>query len=329
MPDAPFYSPASWMNDISSSIGSKTLTQIALPGSHDSGAYDFTAEVLDQYQTQLLEAVVGVVKKMREEWWLWPVGWLSDKVVVKAIKDWSKAQNLDIGDQLNAGVRWLDLRTMIYEGQPYLFHGFVAHSASEALDQVKSFLNAQPKEIVILSFSHMPNSMTTEQHVALANLIQTKLGSSAICPDLQFRTIGEMQQQGTRAVVFYTAPFTGRPDWLLTESDFLYPISCEAETVGDLISKANAGIAGYTGPLPVKVGFTITPGTSDIMSSISNQFDPFSGTHDLHWFTGGVRDSIDSWMTSHAGTKFGVVSTDFINETNLVADCVNRNSAEA
>lgn len=323
------------MGDLSGPIGPKKLAEITLPGSHDSGAYNFTAEKLDQYQSDGIRRVQAAAKALKQMAAMaWLTGLITDGVLAKSVGDWGRAQRINIGEQLNAGIRWLDLRTMIYPqpgGVPYLYHGFVAHTVSEALDQTKAFLDAQSKEIVVLSFSHMPSDMTGTQHAELASLIQTKL-SSLICPslsNLKSKSISELQALGQRAVVFYSDLFTGRPDWMLDENNFYQEIPCEAARVDDLVRKANQEITSYAnrgGFFPVKVGFTTTPSKDDVANSIGNQFNPFSKKHDLRWFTEDVRESIDSWISSQESTQLGVVSTDFVEESNLVADCVKRNA---
>jgi hypothetical protein len=314
------------MRDLPQPLRAKKLTEITLPGSHDSGAFDFSAEVLDQYQTDLIKKVKAAVDVLRHiPSMVGVVAWITDTVLTKAVTDWGKAQNLDIGGQLQLGIRWFDLRTMMYQGAPYLYHGFVAHPVSNALDQVKAFIDDWPSEIVVLYFSHMGTLQDTD-HVALADSIRTQFGLEHIwsSSDLTSQTVAQLQAGGKQLVVFYDAAFPSRSQypWLLQQSDYYYKPDVEKNTTDALISAYDDVIAQYKGSLPFNVGLTTTPITVDVAWSIANQFNPFSKTHDLEWFTEEVRDALPNWMVGNPSTRLGVVSTDFVDETGLLALCL-------
>lgn len=153
---------ANWMRTFNNSTGNsffgKTLSQICLPGSHDAGMYTLTKSTF-----------------------------------------WSNSCNtqtqlIDIGSQLNSGVRYFDLRPTVWDqsSEMYLGHfssssggqGSLGQDMTSALQQVKNFAsNANnSQEIVILKFSHYTTQDdsgfgTTLKKSLLDNYINPILGS--------------------------------------------------------------------------------------------------------------------------------------------------------
>ena len=91
--------------------GTRRLSQLSIPGTHDSGA--------------LYEPLGGT----------------------------AKCQNTTITQQLNFGVRFLDIRCCDINDAFYIYHGSVDERQTfiQVLDQVIGFLNSNPSECVIMS----------------------------------------------------------------------------------------------------------------------------------------------------------------------------------
>lgn len=72
------------------------------------------------------------------------------------IFNWSITQHDDIKDQLNGGVRYLDLRvaTKPADGDIYFLHGLYGSKIYQPLQQVAEWLSSHSNEIVILDFQH-------------------------------------------------------------------------------------------------------------------------------------------------------------------------------
>ncbi len=75
----------------------------------------------------------------------------------------AKCQNLNLTDQLNAGVRFLDIRCRHFNNAFAIHHGSVYQNANfdDVLNAVTAFLNAHPSEAVIMSIK--------EEHTASGN----------------------------------------------------------------------------------------------------------------------------------------------------------------
>lgn len=126
---------ANWMAELSPLIQNKAITEIALPGSHDAATDKLTER-----------SPLAVDTKAHKLPWV-PRG---------TMLAWSKAQNLNIKEQLETGSRYLDLRICHNPTKNNLYscHGFEGDNINIILTDIKEFLNAHPKEIIVLDFQH-------------------------------------------------------------------------------------------------------------------------------------------------------------------------------
>lgn len=80
------------------------------------------------------------------------------KVVPWIVRRWVITQDLSAAQQLEAGVRYFDLRFSLkrMSGQTlfHFVHGLFAQVVQEPFNEILSFLNAHPKEFVILDCQH-------------------------------------------------------------------------------------------------------------------------------------------------------------------------------
>ena len=110
-----------WMEYYSDVLGNLRLTELTLPGTHDSGTYQPASPIL---------------------------------------YDFLRTQSMSLRDQLNLGIRVLDLRI----GQNSPGNYIISHdkyrtqySLSDALQEIVDFIDATGKEIVILDFHRFNN----------------------------------------------------------------------------------------------------------------------------------------------------------------------------
>jgi 1-phosphatidylinositol phosphodiesterase len=155
-----------WMELYAPCIESLMLTELTLPGTHDAGTYP--AKGATQY--------------------------------------WSQTQYLNIHDQLEQGVRAVDLRLKIKGSGDDRFQ--ITHdvylmdlSLISVLDQINAFLNSTNKEIVILDFHRFVDSWSDQDFKDLANLINKKLKDKLIPPTAKNQTLGEIWKTQGRVVV--------------------------------------------------------------------------------------------------------------------------------
>ncbi|MEN0052617.1 MAG: phosphatidylinositol-specific phospholipase C domain-containing protein [Mucilaginibacter sp.] len=140
------YNPAHWMEDtLFPAKGNLTLKDIVIPGSHDAG----------------MSALNGVGGTQSGS--INPCNTLTQK--------------LNIGKQLNAGIRMFDLRVGQFKNSIYTKHsssdcmaeamgGGYGERFKDILDSVKTFLDQHQKEFIILTFSHFCQKEASASKVA-------------------------------------------------------------------------------------------------------------------------------------------------------------------
>jgi hypothetical protein len=140
------YNPASWMEDtLFPAKGNLTLKDIVIPGAHDAGM-------------SALNGTGGIHGSSIN-----PCNTLTQK--------------LNIGEQLNAGIRMFDLRVGAFKNAIYTKHsssdcmadamgGGYGEQFKDILDSVKMFLNRHKKEFIIITFSHFCPKEASADHVA-------------------------------------------------------------------------------------------------------------------------------------------------------------------
>jgi len=218
-------STASWMRDIaaSGSLGSRPLTTLLIPGTHDTGTYNITAgsAMADDGNFNGEKFVTDITGKV--------TGWcdkdfackhtlgkllhtLVDPInkdavgIVKSVQaPWSKSQDETVLQQLKGGVRFLDLRVQAMGRNSFaIVHSMVSVSLNGILDDVVTFCNdpASSREIILLSITKKYKMEGHEDE--LADLIKTKLGSLLIDrADPSTVTLNSLWTGAGRVIVFY------------------------------------------------------------------------------------------------------------------------------
>lgn len=182
---------AAWMGQLAPQIGPKLLRQVALPGTHDSGAYGFWNESKLGQDTPDWAAYIDSLH-------------LLPAVVKPIIINWSMAQSTDFSHQLALGIRYLDLRVQ-GAGSFNFVHGLVASPVTDLFNQINNFL-AQPgsdKEVILLDFNHF-YGMTPALHAQLAAMILKAFGNKLAPASLGAGvTLNQLWATTYRIIVLY------------------------------------------------------------------------------------------------------------------------------
>lgn len=181
-----------WMSSIPG-IATKTLRNLCLPASHDSGAtaltdtlaptsvlydFDFLPNLYPTLNVDyLLNAVDSNIPSYVHEILRVAAGPLQSLVsaaVRNNVQGWAVATGLSVREQLTAGVRWFDLRVCSLGGELRSFHGFTGPLYLDILSEVADFLAVARSEVVVLKASHM-GSLTLNDHQTFTQMIETIL----------------------------------------------------------------------------------------------------------------------------------------------------------
>ncbi|XP_041834608.1 PI-PLC X domain-containing protein 1-like [Melanotaenia boesemani] len=179
-----------WMSRLPEKLLDVPLWNLAIPGSHDSMSFclDVSSPVVKS-QPYILR--------------------LTDKLLPCCIRPcisrWATTQQSVLSDQCELGVRFFDLRIAKKPaGSSTLFfaHGiYTLITVKEALDELATWLDAHPKEIVIISCSHF-ESLTYEDHADLVDFILS-LFSKKLCSSQDIPTLRSCWSRGQQVIVSY------------------------------------------------------------------------------------------------------------------------------
>jgi hypothetical protein len=189
------FDPKGWMEAIGNVNKNMTLRNLFVPGSHDSGTSQihYTSSLTLDYEN-----------------WVIPLG-----SIVGASQGWAKAQSNSVLDQLNAGIRYLDLRfsngifvtapstgaafTAIGPDDPIptiptdppqlqpnvvrtvvkICHSYASVGPESVFADIKAFLDAHPKEIIFVNFQHCFN-FTEDTYNDILQQMKTALGDKLL-----------------------------------------------------------------------------------------------------------------------------------------------------
>lgn len=176
------------MEDVYADATDTTLGQMILPGTHDSGSAG-----IDNSEPCDITAAASTPQGLVD------LGARNTCVAASLYR----AQNTSLGEQLQAGIRYLDLRISVPAGQVVsdpaavltgpgadvpliLEHEYVSEPLTEGLADILEFASANPKEQVILDFQkiELPDDANAAYYYsALGDLLQTftAAGSPAVC----------------------------------------------------------------------------------------------------------------------------------------------------
>ncbi|GBP28384.1 PI-PLC X domain-containing protein 3 [Eumeta japonica] len=176
-----------WMKDLPSPLKEIPLIYLAIPGSHDSMTYSITSS------SGLAPDAEPILHR------LYPL-------FRGTILRWTITQSVDTYQQLQLGIRYLDLRLATKTGTEdfYFTHGLYADEITKSLQQVKDFVENHPGEVVILDFQHFYGFKAADHYRLVQFLLD--LYNSKLCPPsgyLQGITLNHLNQRRQQVIIVY------------------------------------------------------------------------------------------------------------------------------
>ncbi|OXU22116.1 hypothetical protein TSAR_004540, partial [Trichomalopsis sarcophagae] len=183
-----------WMTELPPKLRTIPVVQLAIPGSHNSMTY--TIDRSDDVGPDEPELIRSL-------------GRLFATVAKPIIFNWSINQNITIKDQLNGGIRYLDLRvaTKQDDDKIYFLHGLYGAEVSQPLQQVVDWLNDHPFEVIIMDFQHLYN-FTEADHRNLIDRVKY-LFRGKLCPvsvNFDHVTLQWMNSEKYQVILVYRNP---------------------------------------------------------------------------------------------------------------------------
>ena len=199
----PRASLADWMAEDAASLYARTLHEVTLPGTHDSGAYWLSKQTIPdaRFPPQWAAAAIAAAERL---------GVPVDEIITA----WALTQTADVGEQLRAGFRYLDLRAG-WNGTAWcVHHAEVGVALSVVLDDLAAFVKRHRGEFVVAQVSHLDGAFSSaekakrvrELKASLTDALRGHLVPVAVTGEgalILNDTIGEMVARDERVLVVF------------------------------------------------------------------------------------------------------------------------------
>ncbi|CAB3398210.1 unnamed protein product [Caenorhabditis bovis] len=187
-----------WMSRLPNELKQQSILTLCIPGSHDSGAYNLSTSQPTGHDQPMWKMLRRLSKLHGSR---------------TIIKRWSETQTLSITDQLNIGIRYLDvrfelIRKHVEEGDfnnVKIVHALYGVSAPQFLVEITDFLNKNPEEIVILDINHVYRMNAPEFASYFAHPMLKLIDKDLIWPiesDYTYVTLSKMVSANRRLIIF-------------------------------------------------------------------------------------------------------------------------------
>uniref|UniRef100_A0A8C5YVY2 Phosphatidylinositol specific phospholipase C X domain containing 1 n=1 Tax=Marmota marmota marmota TaxID=9994 RepID=A0A8C5YVY2_MARMA len=182
---------ADWMSALCPRLWDVPLHHLSIPGSHDTMTYCLNKKSpVSHSESRLLQLLSKVVPCVTRP------------VVLR----WSVTQALDVTQQLDAGVRYLDLRIAhMLEGSEKNLHFvhmvYTTALVEDTLTEISEWLEQHPREVVILACRNF-EGMTEDLHEYLVACIKNIFGDM-LCPRGELPTLRQLWARGQQVLLSY------------------------------------------------------------------------------------------------------------------------------
>ncbi|VDK64647.1 unnamed protein product [Onchocerca ochengi] len=202
-----------WMSNLPEEVTRKPLVCLAIPGSHDS----FTHLLFDKYPVANDEG-----RFIRE------IGRF--RLVRRFIRRWAITQRFSVTKQLYAGVRYFDIRLTIPLSTKLngvrVLHALYGDCIEQLLLYINIFLDAHPREIVILDFNHLYN-FNSNEYIKFLEMVENVFGRK-LClrgKDITKISLASMWQLGYQVITISAAETTTHQStsWIWDSSCIISP----------------------------------------------------------------------------------------------------------
>ncbi|XP_053436845.1 PI-PLC X domain-containing protein 1 [Nycticebus coucang] len=180
-----------WMSALSPQLWDVPLHHLSIPGSHDTMTYCLNKKSpISQAQPQLLRLLSKA----------------APCITLPVVLKWSITQGLDVTEQLDAGVRYLDLRIahMLQGSEKNLHFVHMLYTTAlveDTLTEISEWLEKHPQEVVILACRNF-EGMTEDLHEYLVTCIKNIFGDM-LCPRGEVPTLRQLWSHGQQVLLSY------------------------------------------------------------------------------------------------------------------------------
>ena len=190
---------ADWMAEDAETLYPRTLHELTLPGTHDSGAYWLSKQTMPDARFPPRWAAAAIATAER-------LGVPVDEIIT----NWALTQSADVGTQLHSGYRYLDIRAG-WNGTTWcVHHAEVGVAIEKVLHDLATFIRQHAGEFVVTQISHLDGAPSEARIESLKTLVANALRGFLVpvafaetgIPSLN-RTLGEMVSMNERVLVVF------------------------------------------------------------------------------------------------------------------------------
>lgn len=305
----PFLQQPRWMTNMSDQLGAMQVNRIILPGTHDSGTYSITSQSM--LSPDLAPEWAAVAAKVAS---------ILGIPVDTIISNWARAQGKTVLQQLQAGVRYLDLRVALDTNNNtlYVVHGMYGTTIQDVINQIGAFVTANPQELLILDFQHF-FQMTPASHTALLGMLRAAFGNRMVRNTLNpSNTLDDVWNSNASVIIIYsddTVSSANSDVWANSRMFRDWPNAQDTETMLTDITNGLAKRASGTGANTLFVSQGIlTPDGNAITKWMLTD-----GIFSLERLADDVSPVAANWLSQNVSTgQLNTLIVDWFESCNMV-----------
>lgn len=196
---------SSWMKDNSRYIDNKTLGELSIPGTHLANAYKINGDntsicIGESAESQNMSANALLRQNIINS------GHYNQESFVKYLN----TQNEDITEQLDDGVRYLELQVCKQNNNFYTSNIYLTDTLDNIITQIDNFVNSHTNEIVIIDLDNNLwaeyGPMNIQDATLVYNSIISIIGHNLIPKLMHDNTISQLKNVHKQVVLMSSNP---------------------------------------------------------------------------------------------------------------------------
>ena len=293
------------MRDLPPSIKAKSITEIAIPGSHNSGTYSLSKDMpVGSDQSKLIQGIGNIPTLGR---------------FFKSILHlWGICQHIDIEHQLQIGIRYFDFRVGKVNGQFRIIHGLYGTKIGNILLEIGQFLAQHPEEIVILDFQRFYDC-TKQDHRKIIGFIELAFGAKLLATYKDDLSLLSLIKDHVQVIVIYDNYYDIHKPFLWSRSFCPNPWA-NTMKVPKLFSFLEGKLMERSFNFLFVTQAIVTPQVKTIIDS---------SIRGLYQVTKNVNRKLPHWIKEKASLLMpNIILTDFVSDTEIPALIISLNQKQ-
>lgn len=261
---------SNWMKIKSPSISNKTLKEMTIFGTHDSGAYNLSKIQMPGDENEWLEIMIYAGEA---------IGLPLDVI----INLWGDAHPKygNFYNQLSNGVRYFDLRCGWLSSKQdwFAYHWTVGQTIKYLCKEIENFLSSHTSEIVLIEATHLKGTKVNDEKVQLLiNIFEGAFGNLLYPRSKTFPTYNEMIKSGHRILLSLAIGSSINSSIISNTSDIWNSVAFQnsyanTANVNDMIAYNDKQVMlfndnGTKSYSLFKISWTLTPQTSTVIDMV-------------------------------------------------------------